>query len=260
MSKAQLYQAGSKFPAWICQFRRQSIRPLLSRAALSNRHCYHRSASPAPAVRFRRIAAMTAFPRLSIAAMFASLLAALPAPVLAGAAPLSPQAFAARLAQCAAPAYRGTGFEIEPGSGGFALQMASGRHWLELAGRASFSLVDAEDGALLATVRVDQPAPGEFARQQGWREHALLDAAARTGAQLRQLDLPGGERLSTLNKREMTGKYAGITVLSAPESGLFVQWQWMPVPARGGTRGLDAVQAAVWRQVLPCAGLVAGAG
>lgn len=138
--------------------------------------------------------------------------------------------------------------------------MASDRHWLELAGRASFSLVSAADGELLATVRIDQPAPGQFAAQQGWREHALLDAAARAGGQLRQLDLPTGERLSTLNKRDMTGKYAGISVLSAPESGLFVQWQWTRRPAYAGTRDLDAVQAAVWRDMLPCAAMVAGAG
>jgi hypothetical protein len=194
-----------------------------------------------------------------IAASLAVTSAALLATAAAAEPAASPPALAARLAQCAGPGYRSANFDVEPGNGGFALQAVSERHWVDLAGRASFDLVGADSGEPVATVRIDLPPPGQFARQQGLREHALLDAAARTGARLRQVELPSGARLLTLNKREMTGKYAGISVLSDPGSGLFVQWQWMRRDAYGDARDLDAVQAAVWRNVLPCTGQ-AGAG
>jgi hypothetical protein len=176
---------------------------------------------------------------------------------IAAAAPLSPQELVLRLAHCAAPDFRTADLESEHGNGGFALQLVSDRHWLELAGRTSFSLLRPGDGRPVATVRIDLPPPGQFAQQQRWREHALLDAAARSDAHLRQLDLPSGERLSTLNERGIGdaypgGKYAGISVLSLPAAGLFVQGRWTRLEGYGDTRDLDAVQAAVWRNVLPC--------
>ncbi|MDB5748493.1 MAG: hypothetical protein JWP72_3341 [Massilia sp.] len=179
--------------------------------------------------------------RLCLASRLAALLATLCVPAPAAARPSAPLALATR----------------------FALQMVGDRHWLELAGRASFALVAVDSGETVARVRIDQPAPGQFAQQQLWRERAMLDAAARSGARLRQVELASGARLSTLNKRSrggkyMDGKYAGISVLSDAGRGLFVQWQWMRLAGYGGNLGkaggLDAVQAAVWREVLPCAG------
>lgn len=156
-----------------------------------------------------------------------------------------------RLAACAAPRLEAAGLEVDSGGGGFAIEGLRERHWLELAGRATLLLRDG-DGRALATVRIHQPAPGQYALQQRWREHALLDAAARSQARLRQLELGDGARLVTLNKTAMEGKYAGVSLLSDARRGVFIQWHWTRLEAYADGGTLAAAQETVLQPLLAC--------
>jgi hypothetical protein len=155
------------------------------------------------------------------------------------------------LARCAAPALAVSDIEVDSGTGGYAIDALRDRHWLELAGRARLALRDA-GGREVAQVRIHQPSTGQYALQQGWREHALLDAAARGGGRVRQVDLPGSARLVTLNKATMVGKYAGVSLLSDPRRGVFVQWHWTTLDDYAGGGALAAAQQALLEPLLAC--------
>lgn len=191
--------------------------------------------------------------RLPRSCLAALLLAALPC--LAAQSGQAPADVGRQLAQCAAPALSASNIEVDSGSGGLAIEALRERHWLELAGGASLVLRRA-DGRDLARVRVQLPAPGHYAQQQRWREHALLDAAARGGGKLRRLDWPGQARVVTLNKRavdgKMEGKYVGLSLLSDAGRGVFVQWHWMNLEDYADGGALAAAQQAVLLPLLAC--------
>ncbi len=168
----------------------------------------------------------------------------------AAAAAPAPAEVGRQLARCAAPLLA-SDIEVDSGSGGFAIEALRDRHWLDLAGRASLALRRA-DGREVARVRIHLPAAGQYGLQQRWREHALLDAAARGGGRLRQLDLAGDARLVTLNKRAIKGKYAGVSLLSDAGRGVFVQWHWSTLEEYADDGTLAAAQEAVLQPLLAC--------
>jgi hypothetical protein len=186
------------------------------------------------------------FPTIRCAAVLAASLS-----WQAAAAAPAPAELGQRLAGCAAPLLQAADIEVDSGSGGFAIEALRERHWLELAGRASLTLRQA-DGREVARVRIHVPVAGHYAQQQRWREHALLDAAARGGGRVRQLDLADDARLVTLNKPAMEGRYAGVSLLSDPGRGVFVQWHWTRLEEYADGGALAAAQQSVLQPLLAC--------
>lgn len=158
---------------------------------------------------------------------------------------------AERYVQCTRPLLRIGDAIASEGNGGYGIEVQGERYFFVFDERLTFSLLLADGSAGIAHVKIDR-SPSEFNEQARWRERWLEDIAERSGVPLIRQGQTGGVTLFTVNKKALSGKSAGLSVLIDPRHKAFVQWEWDNSTKYAGPQDVVAVQAATWKNLLPC--------
>lgn len=158
---------------------------------------------------------------------------------------------AERYVQCSRPLLRIGDAIASQGNGGYGIEVQGERYFFVFDERLTFSLLSADGSAGVAHVKIDQ-SPSEFSEQARWRERWMEDIAERSGVPLIRQGQTGKVTLFTVNKKALTGKSAGLSVLVDPQHKVFVQWEWDNSTNYAGPQDVVAVQAATWKNLLPC--------
>lgn len=158
---------------------------------------------------------------------------------------------AERYVACSSPPLR-IGDAIESlGRGGYGIEVQGERYFFVFDERSTFSLLTADGGVAVAHVKVDR-SPSEFSEQAQWRERWIADVAERSGVPLIRQTPSGKVTLFTVNKKTLTGKSAGLSVLIDSPRKVFVQWEWDNSANYTGPQDVVAIQAATWKNLIPC--------
>lgn len=158
---------------------------------------------------------------------------------------------AERYIECSRPLLRiGDAVATLPG-GGYGIEVQGERYFFIFDERSTFSLLSADGSSSVAHIKVDR-SPSEFSEQSQWRERWLADIAERSGVPLIRQTPSGKLKLLTVNKKALTGKSAGLSVLADSEHKVFVQWEWDNSATYTGPQDVAAIQAATWKKLIPC--------
>ncbi len=159
---------------------------------------------------------------------------------------------AQRQDECVRPDFRSSEVVPNYGTGGYGIEVKGERYWVSLAERQTFSLIDRDGETAVVQLRLEHAAPNEFAEQAVWRERWLEDVAERAGSLVHRRALAGEAYLLTVNKNAMTGKFAGLSVLVAPQQQFFVQWNWHLLSRYQTPQDLVEAQDKIWKRAIPC--------
>ncbi len=152
--------------------------------------------------------------------------------------------------QCAAPLLL-EGDEVERyDQNGYGIEIDGERYFLVYSERATFSLVSADKGTPVAHLKIDH-SPSKFDEQARWRERWMQDIAKRSDVPLLR-KATGKITILTVNKKALTGKNAGLSVLIDAPRKTFVQWEWANSANYTGTQDVATLQLATWKKVVPC--------
>lgn len=153
---------------------------------------------------------------------------------------------------CAKPVLR----EHEPyrgqGRTGFGVAIQGEPYYFILADRILVAFDAVERGGTVANLKLDLPTESEFDEQAVWRERMLADVADRSGVPLERSSPRAGMTLLTVNKRSLMGKSAGISMLIDRDREVMVEWAWSILDRYQGPDDVKALQAEVWKHLLPC--------
>ena len=136
--------------------------------------------------------------------------------------------------------------------GGYGIEVQGERYWAMVPQRMTFQLLSRDGAEVLARVNLDRPPVAEFDEQARWRVRWLEDIAERAGVALNRQGLRDGAQLLTVNKDELKGQFAGMSMLVDTRHKSFAQWDWSILPRYAGAQDVAAAQAAVWGQLMPC--------
>ena len=158
---------------------------------------------------------------------------------------------AKRYVECSRPLLQVGEVIADQGAGGYGIEIHDEPYYFMFKGRQTFSLLS-KDGGAVAHVKIDQPPVEEFSEQVQWRERWMEDIAERSGVPLHRQALSGQIMSLTVNKKSLTGKFAGLSVLVDSQRKLFVQWEWDHSSRYAGPKDLAAMQASTWTNLMPC--------
>jgi hypothetical protein len=153
--------------------------------------------------------------------------------------------------ECARPTFK-IGEVADHGASGYGIEVQGERYWVALNERLTFPLLAHDGGDVIAQLKLERAPSNNFGEQSAWRERWLQDVAARAGVSLKRQALQGGAFLLTLNKKALTGKFAGLSLLVDSERQLFAQWDWSNLPSYAGPQDMVTMQTAVWERLIPC--------
>jgi hypothetical protein len=136
-------------------------------------------------------------------------------------------------------------------SGGYGIEVQGERYFFVFDERSTFSLLSADGSSPVAHIKIDR-SPSEFSEQSQWRERWLADIAERSGVPLIRQTPSAKLKLLTVNKKVLTGKSAGLSVLVDSEQKVFVQWEWDNSVSYTGPQDVAAIQDATWKKLIPC--------
>jgi hypothetical protein len=158
---------------------------------------------------------------------------------------------AERYIECSRPLLRIGDPITNQGPGGYGIEVQGERYFFVFDERLTFSLLTADGGAAVAHVKIDRSS-SEFNQQAQWRERWIKDIAERSGVPLIRQTPSGKVTLLTVNKKALTGKSAGLSVLIDSPHKAFVQWEWDISASYTGPHDVVAIQAATWKNLIPC--------
>lgn len=164
----------------------------------------------------------------------------------------SSDSLTARHVGCSRPAFKADSPKTMEAPGGYWIQVAGEDHWLDMDDRTSYSLYSASTGQLVANVKIDYPPKEKYEEQAALRARWLKEVADRAGVTLLEVSPAERSRLLTLNKKALTGKFAGLSVLFDAQRAVFLQWDWVIMAAYVSPEDLVKIQSSVWKQMLPC--------
>ncbi|MET3134795.1 hypothetical protein AAKU55_005097 [Oxalobacteraceae bacterium GrIS 1.11] len=159
---------------------------------------------------------------------------------------------AQRHGECLRPSFKTDEAVASEGTGGYGIEVQGERYWVALDERMTFALLPQEGGDAIAQVKLDRPPAEDFDEQARWRARWLEDVAERAGVPLNRQALAGDAQLLTLNKKTLTGKFVGLSLLVDTQRKLFVQWDWSKLSRYTGPQDALAAQTAVWERLIPC--------
>lgn len=163
----------------------------------------------------------------------------------------SPGSAAQRYIECARPALQIGDAIVSQGNGGYGIEVQGERYFFVYDERLTFSLLSADGRSPAAHVKLDR-SPSQFSEQSQWRERWMEDIAERSRVPLIRQAPAGSVTLLTVNKKALTGKSAGLSVLIDPAHQIFVQLEWDNSTSYAGPQDVAALQAATWKNLLPC--------
>jgi hypothetical protein len=163
----------------------------------------------------------------------------------------APGTVAQRYVECARPSLRIGDAIASQGNGGYGIEVQGERYFFVYDERLTFSLLSADGRFPAAHVKVDRSS-SQFSEQAQWRERWLEDIAERSGVPLIRQAPEGSIILLTVNKKALTGKSAGLSVLIDAPHQVFVQWEWDNSGNYAGPQDVAALQAATWKSLVPC--------
>ena len=158
---------------------------------------------------------------------------------------------AERYVECLRPLLRIGDAVANQGAGGYGIEVQGEGYFFVFDERSTFSLLMADGNSPVAHVKIDR-SPSEFSQQSQWRERWLADIAERSGVPLIRQTPHGKLKLLTVNKKALTGKSAGLSVLVDSEHKVFIQWEWDNAASYTGPQDVVAIQAATWKNLIPC--------
>gem|GEM_PF-2274689 len=188
-----------------------------------------------------------------ITGLLAGACLALPLAVCAKADEPALASVAQRHGECLGSSFKTGSTVASQDVGGYGIEVQGERYWVALEGRLTFSLLQVGGGDAVAQVKLDRPPSADFDEQARWRERWLEDVAARSGVTLERRALPENAQLLTLNKKTLSGRFLGLSLLVDPQRKLFVQWDWNKLARYTDPRDLLTTQKAVWEALIPCA-------
>ena len=159
---------------------------------------------------------------------------------------------AQRHAACLRPSFTTGAAVSSQDTGGYGIEVQGERFWVALEQRVTFPLSSRDGADVFAQVKLDRPPGAEFKEQARWRVRWLEDVAARAGVEVERQTLPNDVQLLTVNKKVLTGKFAGLSLLVDTPRQSFAQWDWSTLARYAGPQDVLATQAAVWTQLMPC--------
>ncbi|MFM9436629.1 hypothetical protein ACFDR9_003714 [Janthinobacterium sp. CG_23.3] len=136
--------------------------------------------------------------------------------------------------------------------GGYGIEVQGERYWATVPQRMTYQLLSQDGAEVVARVNLDRPPVAEFDEQARWRVRWLEDIAERAGVALNRQSLRDGAQLLTVNKDELKGQFAGMSMLVDPRHRSFVQWDWHILPRYTGAQDVVATQSDVWGKLMPC--------
>lgn len=162
-----------------------------------------------------------------------------------------PGTVAQRYIECSRPSLQIGDAVVSQGSGGYGIEVRGERYFFVYDERLTFSLLSTDGRSPVAHVKADR-SPSQFSEQAQWRERWLEDIAERSGVPLIRQTAVGNVTLLTVNKKALTGKFAGLSVLIDAPHQVFVQWEWDNATGYAGPQDVAALQAATWKTLVPC--------
>lgn len=171
---------------------------------------------------------------------------------LCSAAAATPREDALRYAKCVAPQLRVSAIDVDDTPASYAVEAQGKRHQVAFDRRASFELLDPV-GNVVALVKVDRIGAAGLREQVRLRERWMADVAAGSGAALDRRAVAETGYILNLTRKEMAGRYLGISLMVDDRTGTAVQWQWPRLARYASLAQFQAMQSAVWEQLIPCA-------
>ena len=171
---------------------------------------------------------------------------------LCGGAAATPREDALRYAKCVAPQLRVSAIDLDDAPASYAVEAHGKRHQVAFERRASFELLDPV-GNVVALVKVDRVGAAGLREQVRLRERWMADVADGSGAELDRREVAGTGFVLNLTRKELAGKYLGISLMVDDHTGTAVQWQWPRLARYASLAQFQAMQSAVWERLIPCA-------